>query len=66
MIAFNSPVQQNACYRNMKWTFEDLLLCYSYAIHTNSRTTRSQLSQPASAGEGEDMNELQAHRGMTP
>jgi len=39
MSAFNSHVQQNACYRNMKWTFEDLLPCYCYAIKTNSRTT---------------------------
>ena len=33
----------NACYRNTKWTFEDLLPCYCNVIKTNSRTIRSQL-----------------------
>ena len=46
--AFNSLMQQNACYRNIKWTFADLLACYCYAIKTNSRTIRWRLSQPAS------------------
>jgi len=37
MSAFNSLLQQNACHRNIKWTFADLLPCYCYAINTNSR-----------------------------
>ena len=53
-------MQQKTCYRNIKWTFEDLLPCYCYAIKTNSRTIRSRLSQPTSAGEGGYMSELQA------
>ena len=36
--------KQNACYRNTKWTFEDLLPCYCYAMKTNWRTICSQLS----------------------
>ena len=63
--AFNSLMQQNACYRNIKWTFADSLPCYCYAIKTNSRTIRSWLSQPTSAGKGGDMSELQAHHCMT-
>jgi len=49
----------------IKWTFEDLLPCYCYAIKTNSRTTRSRLSQPTSGGKGGYMSELQAHHCMT-
>jgi len=52
MSAFNSLTQQNACYRNIKWTFAGLLPRYCYAIKTNSRTILSQHSQPASAGKG--------------
>jgi len=37
-------------YRYLKWIFVDLLPCYCYAIKTNSRTIRSQVSQPSSAG----------------
>ena len=37
-------------YRNLKRTFEDSLPCCCYAIKTNSRTIRSHVSQPASAG----------------
>jgi len=37
-----------------------------YAITANSRTNRSQVSQPASAGKGADMSELQVHHCMTP
>jgi len=65
MSAFKSHVQQNACYRNMKWPFEDLLTCYCCVINPNSRTIRSQLLQPVSAGKGWDMNELQPHHCMT-
>jgi len=64
MCAFNSMMQQNACYLNIKWTFADLLPCYYYAIKTNSRTIRTRLSQPASAGKGRDMCEQQAHHCM--
>ena len=65
MCTFNCLMQQNACYRNVTWTFEDLLPCYCYAIKTNSRKIRSWLSQPASAGKGGDMSELQAHHCLT-
>jgi len=34
-------------------------------MKTNSRTIRSRLSQPASAGKGGDMREEQAHHSMT-
>jgi len=43
-----------------RWTFE-VLLCYCYAKKTNDRIIRSDISQPASAGERADMSELQAH-----
>jgi len=33
---------------------------------TNSKTIRSQVGQPAPAGKGADMSELQAHQCMTP
>ena len=49
MSTFNSLMQQNACYRNIKWTFAGLLPWYCYAIKTNSRKIHSRLSQPASA-----------------
>ena len=58
-------MQQNAYYRDVKWTFEDLLPCYCYAVKTNSRTIRSQLWQPTSAGKGGYMSELKAHHYMT-
>jgi len=32
-----------------------------FAIKTNSKIIRSQVSQPASAGKGADMSELQCH-----
>jgi len=46
MCAFNSLMQKNACYRNIKWTFAGLLPRYCYAIKTTSRTIRSRLPQP--------------------
>jgi len=45
-----------------KLTSEDLLPRYCYAIQNNSRTFRSQVSQPTFPGKWTDMNELQAHR----
>jgi len=33
-------IRQNAYYRNLKRTFEDLLPCYCYAIKTKSTTIR--------------------------
>jgi len=60
----NSHMQQNACYRNVKWIFEDLRPCYWYAINTNSRTIHSQVPQPASADKGADMNEMQVDHCM--
>jgi len=47
MSAFNSHMR-------LKSTFEDLLLYY--AIKIKSRTTRSQVSLPASAGKGADVS----------
>ena len=47
----DSHMRQNAYYGNLKWIFEDLLPCYCYAINTNSRTIRSQFSQPASTAQ---------------
>ena len=58
MCTFNSLMQQNACYHDLKSTFEGLLPCYCYAIKTNSRTIRSRLSQPTSAGKGRYMSLL--------
>jgi len=58
-------MQQNACHRNMKWTFADLLPWYCYAIKTNNRTIRSRHSQPTSSGNGGDTSELQAHHWIT-
>ena len=37
LSAFSSQIQQNACYRNTKWTFEELLPCCGYTIKTNTR-----------------------------
>jgi len=37
-------------YRNLKWTFENLLPCYYYTIKTSSKTIRSQVWQLAPAG----------------
>jgi len=45
-------MRQNAYSRNLKWTFEDLLLCYCYAIQIKSTTIRLQVSHPTSAGKG--------------
>ena len=50
----------------LKWTFEDLLPCYCYAIKTNDNTIRLLVSQLASAGKRADMNELQIHHCMKP
>ena len=61
MSMFNSHIRQKAYYHNLKWTFEDLLPCYCYAMKINSRTIHSQVSQSASAGKGADMSEQQAH-----
>jgi len=48
--AFHSYMRQNAYHRNLKCIFEDLLPCYCYTTKVNSRTIRSRVSQPASAG----------------
>ena len=42
-------MRQNAYFRNLKWTLEDLLPCYCYKIKTNSRTICLHVLQPASA-----------------
>jgi len=61
-----AKMRQNACYRNLKRTLEDLLPCHCHTVKTSSKTTRSQVRQPASPGEGAHMCELQAHHCMTP
>jgi len=63
---FSSHMRQNAYYRNLKWTFEDLLPCYCYAIKTKSKTIRLLVWQPAFAWKWADMSELQAHHCMIP
>jgi len=51
MPAFSSLRRQNTYCRNLKRTFEELLLtCYYYTIKSNSRAILSQVSQSASAG----------------
>jgi len=66
MSALNSHMQQNAFYRYLKWTFEDLLPCYCEAIKINKRQIRSHVSQPTSAWKKANMSELKAHHCMTP
>jgi len=46
------------------WSEDFAVFCY--AIKTNSRTIRLQVSQPASTGKAADMSELQAHHCVTP
>jgi len=48
-------MRQNAYYRDLKCIFEDLLPLYCYATKANSRTIRSRVSQPASAGKESDL-----------
>jgi len=48
--AFNSYMRQNAYHPKLKCIFEYLLPCYCYSTNANSRTIRSQVSQPVSAG----------------
>ena len=58
MPAFSSLRRQNTYCRNLKRTFEELLLtCYYYTIKSNSRAILSQVSQSASAGKWADMTE---------
>jgi len=67
MAEFNNHMRQNTYYRDLKWTFEDLLPYNCYAIKPYSKTIRSQVSGTyASAGKGADMSEMQAHHCMTP
>jgi len=56
MCAFSSLMQQNACYRNVKWTFADLLPCYYYAMKTNSGSARDFRNPPLHAKEGTCVN----------
>jgi len=53
----------NAYYRNLKWNFVVMLLLRN---QSQFRTIRTQVSQPASAGNVADMSELQAQNCMTP
>ena len=65
IFAFHRHMRQRVYNRTLKRAFEDLLPCYCYALQIYSRTIRSQVSQPASAGKGADMSELQAHHCVT-
>ena len=53
-------MRQNIYHRNLKWTFDEFWPCYCYAIKNNSRTIRSQVSQPPCADKGADISEPQA------
>jgi len=44
-----SCMRQNVYYRNLKWSREDSLPCYCYAIKPSSRTIGTQVLQLASA-----------------
>jgi len=46
MCAFNSLMQQNACYLNIKWTFAGLLPRHCYAIKTNSKQSARDFRNP--------------------
>ena len=59
MSAFNRHTRLITYCRNLKWAFEHLRTHYCYAISINSRTTRWQVSQPASEGKWADMSVLQ-------
>jgi len=65
-VLFNGHIRQYAFYRCLKWTFEDLLPCYCYAIKTYSRTNRSQVWPPAFASIRVDRSERQANQCITP
>ena len=64
-VVFNETKNSNFILPS-KWTFEELWPCNCYAIQTNSRKIYQQVSQPASAGNGAGLNELQAHHCITP
>jgi len=55
-------MRQNAYHINFKCIFEDLLPCYCYATKANSKTIRSRVSQPASAGKEAELSELHVTR----
>jgi len=62
--ALHGHMRKNAYFRNSKWTFEDLLPYYCYAIKTHRRTIRSLVLQPSSAVKGADKSELQSYHCM--
>jgi len=59
---FKSNKRWNAFYRNLKRTFEDLLLWYCYAINPTPEKIRSQVWPR----KGVNTSELQAHHCLTP
>jgi len=63
MSSFSSHMRQNAYSSNLKWTFVAMLLQRNKGRFS---TIRSQVSQPASAGNVADMSDLQAQKCMTP
>jgi len=63
MTALSSLMQPNAHYRNLKWTFEDFFRVLSRPTVEQSAL---KFRNPASAGKGTDLSELQAHNCMIP
>jgi len=47
-------------YRNLEWTFQDLLPCCCFALKTKSSKICWQVSQLAYPGKGSDMSELRS------
>jgi len=60
---FNNHMRLKTYYRNLKWTFVAMLQLRNEGHFI---TTRTQISQPASAGNVADTSELQAQNRMTP
>ena len=57
---------KNTCYRKLKWTTKDALLCVCDTIKINNRTVASQVSQLDSADKEAQLSELQVHQCITP
>jgi len=69
MSAFSyssSDMRQNAYYRNLKRTFEDLRPCCCTQERPTVEQSAHRFRQHASAGKGTDMSEMQALHCMTP
>jgi len=53
-------------YHYLKWTFDDLLPCYCYALKNNDETICLPVSQHVSAGKRADMSDQRAQTGQLP